>query len=219
MDPPPHPDRTRPDRREIRDHKDRSPGSRQLLLSVPASPIRPPHPASHPRAGHRRRQSDWQHVKDRSPRCLFDGHGPLARTCRLGKWKVPRTSGTKPCAHSRRSWSPASRTEEIPMSSCWHLSRWSSPAIEVLRCSGLVTTESCRERAGDICAIIFGTRSPFILRRVPRKKYHFHLIVATCILSKELHPARYLGAPCRLGDNGCEDCMEWGLPTQDIVLC
>lgn len=161
------------------------------------------------------------HIKEvahRSQR-LFVSHGPLARTCQLGKWKVPRTSGTQPCAHSQKSWSPASRTEEIPMPSDWHLSRWSSPVIEVLRCSGFVTTESCRERAGDVCAIIFGTRSPFILRRVPTEKYHFHLIVATYILSKELNPARYLGAPCRLGDNGCEDWMEWGLPTQDIVLC
>lgn len=45
------------------------------------------------------------------------------------------------------------------------------------------------------------------------------IFVATYILSKELHPAGYLGAPCRLGDNGCEDWMEWVLPTQDIVLC
>lgn len=71
-------------------------------------------------------------------------------------------------------------------------------------------------KEGDICCIIFGTRSPFILRRTDREGY-YKLVGSVLILSKDLD---YNGYPGALGtDEKSEDWVEWGLEEQNIVLC
>ncbi|KAH6889168.1 heterokaryon incompatibility protein-domain-containing protein [Thelonectria olida] len=68
---------------------------------------------------------------------------------------------------------------------------------------------------GDVCCIIFGTRSPFILRRTDRAG-HYKLVGSVLILSKKLD---HNGNPERFGgDEVCQDWVEWGLEEETIVL-
>lgn len=70
---------------------------------------------------------------------------------------------------------------------------------------------------GDVCAIIFGTRLPLILREVAGKDGHYTVVGAAYIQSK-VHEDD--GMPWRLGQyEDCEDWTEWDLPIQDILLC
>jgi hypothetical protein len=69
---------------------------------------------------------------------------------------------------------------------------------------------------GDVCCIIFGTRSPFILRKTDQFG-NYKLVGSVLILSKELD---HNGYPDVLGgDENCEDWVEWGLDEEDIFLC
>lgn len=71
-------------------------------------------------------------------------------------------------------------------------------------------------KEGDVCCIIFGTRSPFILRRTDRAR-HYKLVGSVLILSKE--PDRN-GYPGMLGSGeDCEDWVKWGLEEENIFLC
>lgn len=72
-------------------------------------------------------------------------------------------------------------------------------------------------REGDVCAIIFGTRSPFILRKMVGKNHHYNILGPAYVQSKE---CSINGYPWRLGeDDECEDWRDWDLPTEDIFLC
>lgn len=73
-------------------------------------------------------------------------------------------------------------------------------------------------REGDVCAIIYGTRTPFILRNVRLKGNHncYRVVGAAYVVSKEVDRD---GIPMRMGDDGCEDWREWSLPARNIVLC
>ncbi|KAF1953696.1 HET-domain-containing protein [Byssothecium circinans] len=70
-------------------------------------------------------------------------------------------------------------------------------------------------REGDLCCIIFGTRSPFILRRTDSAG-HYKLVGSLLILSRELD---HNGCPGVLGsDKKYEDWAEWGLKEEDAFL-
>lgn len=72
-------------------------------------------------------------------------------------------------------------------------------------------------RAGDVCAIIFGTRSPFILRKMISKTGHYKVVGPAYVQSKD---CTAYDTPLRLGyDEYCEDWRDWDLPTEDIFLC
>lgn len=72
-------------------------------------------------------------------------------------------------------------------------------------------------REGDVCAIILGTRAPFILRRVSGKKDQYSVIEPTFVLSKKIGKSN--GTPRPLAeDNSCDDWEDWGLETEDITL-
>lgn len=69
---------------------------------------------------------------------------------------------------------------------------------------------------GDFCCVLFGTRSPFIVRKTDLVG-HFKLVGSVLILSKELDHNGYPGV---LGsDDRHEDWAEWGVKEEDIVLC
>ncbi|UPK95894.1 hypothetical protein LCI18_006829 [Fusarium solani-melongenae] len=68
---------------------------------------------------------------------------------------------------------------------------------------------------GDVCCIIFGTRSLFILRKTDQSG-RYKLVGSVLILGKELD---HNGYPMVLGDEDCEDWAEWGLDEEDIFLC
>lgn len=72
-------------------------------------------------------------------------------------------------------------------------------------------------REGDVCTIIHGTRTPFILRRVPGKQDQYKVVGPVLVLSKEIN--KETGLPCRLGqDESCYDWKEWDVQSEDIVL-
>ena len=69
---------------------------------------------------------------------------------------------------------------------------------------------------GDVCCIIFGTRSPFILRRTERAG-HYKLVGSVLILSKE---PDHNGYPDVLGRaQNLDDWAEWELEEETIFLC
>lgn len=71
-------------------------------------------------------------------------------------------------------------------------------------------------REGDVCAIIFGTRSPFILRRTDQAGF-YKLVGSALILSKELD---HNGYPITLdGDKNGADWLDWSLEEEEIFLC
>lgn len=71
-------------------------------------------------------------------------------------------------------------------------------------------------REGDVCAIIFGTRSPFILRRTDQAGC-YKFVGSALILSKVLD---HNGYPMGLaGDENCADWLNWGLEEEEISLC
>lgn len=72
-------------------------------------------------------------------------------------------------------------------------------------------------REGDLCAIISGTRAPFILRRVPSKQDQYSVVGAACVLSKKLREDS--GTPYNLAEKAsCDDWKDWNLQTEDIML-
>lgn len=74
-------------------------------------------------------------------------------------------------------------------------------------------------RQGDVCAIIYGTRTPFILRKeVAGGRENMYKLVGPVHISSKEWSSR--GLPYRLGeDQHCEDWKDWGLRNQDIYLC
>lgn len=72
-------------------------------------------------------------------------------------------------------------------------------------------------REGDVCAIILGTRTPFILRRVSGKQDQYSVVGPTFVLSKKIGKSN--GTPRPLAeDNSCDDWEDWGLETETITL-
>lgn len=72
-------------------------------------------------------------------------------------------------------------------------------------------------REGDVCAIISGTRAPFVLRKVPGKQDQYSVLGPVFILSKRNHISN--GTPLRLAeDKFCDDWKDWGLRTEYINL-
>lgn len=87
----------------------------------------------------------------------------------------------------------------------------------VLLGRGYYASASTVTRAGDVCAVVFGTRSPFILRKVSGKSNHYRVVGAAYVQSKVSNDdgvPRWLG-----GDKLWEDWTDWDLPTKNIILC
>jgi hypothetical protein len=71
-------------------------------------------------------------------------------------------------------------------------------------------------KEGDACCIIFGTWSPFILRRTDQDG-NYKMVGSALILSKEID---HNGAPRVIGgDHAYEDWAEGGLEEEMIHLC
>lgn len=73
-------------------------------------------------------------------------------------------------------------------------------------------------REGDLCSIIFGTRAPFILRKVPGKQDQYSVAGPAYIHSKKCH-GDVSGTTFRLAAN--EDWDDWedcDLQTEDVIL-
>lgn len=68
-------------------------------------------------------------------------------------------------------------------------------------------------REGDVCYVIFGMRSPFILRKAGRAG-HFKLVGSVMVLSREVDYDGYPDTLCK-----GEDWVNWGLKEEDIFLC
>lgn len=72
-------------------------------------------------------------------------------------------------------------------------------------------------RGGDVCAIIFGTRYPFILRKAAEDEDQYMVVGPAYVQSRECTED---GVPWRMGqDDDCDDWRDWNLPTKDIILC
>lgn len=74
----------------------------------------------------------------------------------------------------------------------------------------------------DVCAIIHGSRTPFILRKVTGQKGHYRLVGPAYVQSKAYvqdKESEEDGMPYRLGDGEwSNDWKEWDLPTEDLYL-
>lgn len=82
---------------------------------------------------------------------------------------------------------------------------------------GYYAVSSAATRVGDVCAVISGTRLPFILREVAGKKDHYLLVGAAYVHSSVLTDEEI---PGRMGESErCDDWKEWNLPARDIFLC
>lgn len=82
---------------------------------------------------------------------------------------------------------------------------------------GYFGLSSVATRKGDLCAIIFGTHSPFMLRQVAGKKDHYFIIGATYVESAEVDTN---GISYRMGQyEECDDWKDWNLPIRDMFLC
>lgn len=82
---------------------------------------------------------------------------------------------------------------------------------------GYYAVSSAATRVGDVCAVISGTRLPFILREVAGKKDHYLLVGAAYVHSSVLTDGEI---PGRMGESErCDDWKEWNLPARDIFLC
>jgi hypothetical protein len=72
-------------------------------------------------------------------------------------------------------------------------------------------------REGDICAIIFGTRAPFALRTT-EKEGCYKVLGNVGITSKESGWDEGEEFFFKLGGQGAQDWLEWGLQEEDILL-
>lgn len=74
-------------------------------------------------------------------------------------------------------------------------------------------------RSGDTCAVIPGTRFPFILRKVPQKEDHYLVVGRAYVQSKTCSPTQ-TGHPLPLArSDKSRDWEDWGLQTKRISLC
>ncbi|KAG6364316.1 hypothetical protein INS49_005916 [Diaporthe citri] len=74
-------------------------------------------------------------------------------------------------------------------------------------------------RSGDTCAVIPGTRFPFILRKVASKEDHYLVVGRAYVQSKTCSPTQ-TGHPLPLArSDKSRDWEDWGLQTQRISLC
>lgn len=74
-------------------------------------------------------------------------------------------------------------------------------------------------RSGDICAVIPGTRFPFILRKVPSNDNYYSVVGRAYIQSKTCSTTQ-TGHPLPLArSDKSSDWEDWGLETERICLC
>lgn len=71
-------------------------------------------------------------------------------------------------------------------------------------------------REDDLCTMIHGTCTPFILRRVPGKQDQYNVVGPAFVLSKQL---RENGVPYGLAkEDFCDDWKDWDLQSEEIIL-
>jgi hypothetical protein len=75
-------------------------------------------------------------------------------------------------------------------------------------------------RRGDLCSIIFGTRSLFIMRASDAQG-EFKLLGEAHVPSKSLvaEPGKELCSFKRLGEHGHQDWLEWKAEERDLIVC
>lgn len=94
---------------------------------------------------------------------------------------------------------------------------WSDRSRFLVLGRGYYAVSSAATRVGDVCAIISGTFSPFILREVAGKKDHYSLVGSAHVNSSVLTDEEL---PGRMGESErFDDWKEWNLPVRDISLC
>lgn len=82
---------------------------------------------------------------------------------------------------------------------------------------GYYAISSVVTREGDVCAVIWGTSSPVILREVAGKSDHYTAVGPAYVQSAEFSEDE---APFKMGmDEECDDWRDWNLPTRDMFLC
>lgn len=81
---------------------------------------------------------------------------------------------------------------------------------------GHLGQSSSATHVGDVCAAIFGSSTPFILRKMAGREDHFSVVGPAYIQSAEVYDN---GAPIGMGRYGyCNDWEDWNLPTRDLFL-
>jgi hypothetical protein len=74
---------------------------------------------------------------------------------------------------------------------------------------------------GDLCCIIFGAKTPFILRST-EVTGQFKLVGEACIISKQAYTMKsdpeYVGFTM-LGREETKDWVKWDMQEQDIIIC
>lgn len=94
---------------------------------------------------------------------------------------------------------------------------WSGRRRFLVLGRGYYAVSSVATRVGDVCAIISGTRAPFILREITGKKDHYVLVGAAYVQSAMLTDEEL---PGRMGESErYDDWKQWDLPTRDIFIC
>lgn len=75
-------------------------------------------------------------------------------------------------------------------------------------------------RTGDVCCIVSGTRTPFLLRKTDREN-HYKILGAVYMLSSNVAPdGPQAGVLFRLGEDEChDDWIGWGLQEENIIIC
>jgi hypothetical protein len=75
-------------------------------------------------------------------------------------------------------------------------------------------------REGDMVGIIFGCKTPCVLRKTGQEKHYMYL-GATAILGKECSDVEGGGAMycTMLGEEESKDWVDWGVEEEDIWLC
>lgn len=82
---------------------------------------------------------------------------------------------------------------------------------------GSYGVSSAATREGDVCAVVFGTRAPLVLRAVAGKRDHYTVVGVAYVQSGVLSDE---DIPMRMSENEtCDDWKAWNLPTRNIFLC
>lgn len=96
---------------------------------------------------------------------------------------------------------------------------WSNKNRFLILARGYYGSSSGATREGDVCAVIFGTRSPFVLRKLDAEKHCYALIGPAFVHCAAVND-KFGGTPYGMSHGErYDDWKNWDLPTKDILLC
>lgn len=116
---------------------------------------------------------------------------------------------------------PTAVTEDTNAQVVAHVTSISHNRRFVVLGRGYYGTAPSTTREGDVVAIIFGTRSPSILRKVAGEgegEDKYQVVGSVILLSKTVEAASDIPQRMRKTE-GCDDWEGWHLPTQTFTLC